>query len=233
MSRKHFTEEALIDFCLGEVSFDRQQEINEHLETCAECKKVTETWLEVLNQQSSVQPSVDLKDKIWENAKKQRMPGKKPRTFLMAISSAAVLFLLFMGLLLDNRSDFHSYEVAHNDDIQTESIQTNPQTEQLNVIPVAEFHDIKGNLWINGVNQELLLEVDGLADLSDRDYQLWIIYDNDNIKGELLSTIDGSSRVMIKGADVKQFKILKASIEPIGGSPEPTGPETFIVPLKK
>lgn len=233
MNKNHFSEEVLIDFCLGEISEDRQIEIREHLDNCAECKQVSEHWLEVFNQPSSGKPSVDLKDKIWENARKNRRARKRDRKLMMAISSAAALFLFSIGLVWEQSSEYHRYEVAHNDEIPTESIQTNPQTQQLAVIPVATNQNINGNLWFNGVDEELLLEVDGLDDLSNRDYQLWMVYDNDKIKGELLSTVDGSSRILIKGKDVNHFKIIKASIEPIGGSLEPTGPETFVVLLKE
>ena len=233
MSKKHFSEEVLIDFCLEEISEERRQEIREHLDNCAKCKQVTEHWLELFNQQISGKPSAELKDRIWENARKNRRVSKKNRKLMVAISSAAALFIFSIGLLWDHSSERHRYEVAHNDEIPTESIQTNPQTQQLAVIPVATNQNINGNLWINGVNEELLLEVDGLDDISNRDYQLWMIYDNNKIKGELLSTVDGSSRILIKGKDVNHFKIIKASIEPIGGSMEPTGPETFFVPLKK
>ncbi|MCM3584789.1 anti-sigma factor [Mesobacillus maritimus] len=233
MSKKHFSEEVLIDFCLEEISEERRQEIREHLDNCAECKQVTEHWLEVFNQSSNGKPSAELKDRIWENARKNRGARKKNRKLMMAISSAAALFIFSIGLLWDQSSEYHRYEVAHNGEIPTESIQTNPQTQQLAVIPVAANQNINGNLWINGVDEELLLEVDGLEDISNRDYQLWMIYDNNKIKGELLSTVDGSSRILIKGKDVNHFKIIKASIEPIGGSLEPTGPETFVVPLNK
>lgn len=233
MSSKHFSEEVLIDYVLGEAPEDRQHEICKHLEKCTKCREINDNWIEVFNQQTNAQPPADLKDKIWKEAMTKRSPRKKQRTFVFGLSSAAAVFLLLFGLLMNNHSNFYSYQVAHNDDIVTANIQSNPQTEQLSVIPVADFNDIKGRLWINGMSQELLLEVDGLADITDKDYQLWIIYDNDEIKGELLSTVNGTSRILIKGNDVPQFKIIKASIEPLGGSQEPTGPETFVVPLKK
>lgn len=75
----------------------------------------------------------------------------------------------------------------------------------------------------------MLLEVDGLEELINQDYQLWIIYTDNSIDHEILPTQNGMTRMLFRDIDVDEFKKLKASVEPRGGSIEQTGPDTFIV----
>jgi len=232
--RQHIREELLIDFALGNVAEPLQRKIKEHVHKCERCERKLNEWLEIVSDPTGAQPSSDLKEKVWKSIEISKQPIKKKRTrgFYVALSSAAAMLLILIGSLMNYHSNLNGYEVATNDNSKGRLILNHPQTQQVSLIPVADYKDINGNLWINNDSQELLLEVNGLAQITNRDYQLWIIYDNDEIKGEILSTIDGYSRVWIKGTDVNQFKFIKASVEPRGGSIKPTGPETFFIPIK-
>jgi len=232
-NKNHIREEQLIDFVLENTSKELQQEIQQHINQCNSCAKQLMVWSHLLNQPNSTKPSAELKNKVWESVRHQRpLNRKRKKGWAVAISSVAAIFLLFIGMLDYYQSNVESYEVARNNEITVNTIQSEPQTQQMAIIPVADYRDITGNVWINDVTQEMLLEVEGLANISNRDHQLWIIYENNEIKGEILPTMDGSSRVLIKGKGVNKFKVIKASIEPLGGSREPTGPETFVVPIK-
>ena len=234
IDKRHILEVQLVDFVLGNASAELQEKIVKHTNICTQCEKRLKEWNLVLSEPTNVKPSLVLKEIVVEKVERKLQPKVKrsKQRYIVAICSAVIFFLTLLGLLIDNHLSGNTYEIARNDEINRRSFQKNSLTQQVAVIPVSDFNDITGNLWINDVSQELLLEVDGLAHISNRDYQLWIVYDNDEIRGELLSTKEGASQVMIKGSDVRQFKFIKASLEPLGGSAEPTGPETFTIPIK-
>ncbi|RKQ35704.1 anti-sigma factor [Oceanobacillus halophilus] len=230
---KHVPEEWMIELALGNISNEKRDDVLQHINRCEACRTEFESWKQIFSKQPSEQPTDSVKEKVWKDFQETKQPVKRKRKSLVitfAISSAAAIFFLAMGLIFYNPATNHSYQIAHNENIE-EDILNQSQTKQVAVIPVADFMDVSGNLWINDSTHEMLLEVDGLNHLPDHDYQLWIVYKDDEMDGELLSIQDGASRVFFKGKDVEQLKLLKASVEPLGGSVVPTGPETFVVPV--
>ncbi|WP_179151868.1 anti-sigma factor [Oceanobacillus senegalensis] len=233
----HISEEKIIDVALGQATENVRHEVLQHTEVCETCQDKLLNWKQLFKENSTEKPSPTVKEKIWDDLATVKTPiakkRKKRAIVFGSISSAAIVFLA-IGLLFFNKPREGSYQVVHNDDIQIDIFQPDDSTEQISVIPVADFTDVSGNLWFNDTTHEMLLEVDGLTNLADHDYQLWFVYKDNKIKGgEVLSIQDGVSRVFFRGKDIDQFKLLKASVEPIGGSAKPTGPETFIVPLDK
>ena len=231
----HIPEEKIIDLALGNItSADELAELEHHLASCARCQHKLSAWRRMTETESNIEPSAALKEKIWQDVTAEK-PRRKAAKVPVIVSIAAAAVLLFaLGLYqLKPTVDSPAMEVAQNDDIAEENLLHYPETKQLAIVPVSDFNHIRGNLWINNLTEEMLLEVDGLIRLKGQDYQLWIIYDNNDIQGELLSIEDGASRVLFKGPDIREFKLIKASVEPKGGSQKPTGPETFVVPLKQ
>ncbi|WP_163971440.1 anti-sigma factor domain-containing protein [Oceanobacillus halotolerans] len=237
---QHIEEQQVIDYVLGNLSEQQEINITEHTEQCSKCQAMLADWSQVLQPESEidVKPSPSLKEKIWEEKERKQIPKQKikrhPR-LLWVMGSVAVLLFLLVELLpkttVPNYTANSSFEVMHNGEISDDSIQTNPQTKQLEIESIADFDDVSGDIWVNDRYEELLVEVEGLLNRQDKDYQLWLIYPNNTMKGELLSIENGSSRVLIKGKDVSEFELIKASLEPVGGSKKPSGPDSFIVEL--
>lgn len=224
---KHLSEEQLIDIVLGNLPE------NEHIKNCEHCQAKIDRWSQILRHEIKESPSEHLKGNIWAEFEKAKKPKRKiPRKSILIYSfgTIAAIFVIAIGLIFYKSSLVPSYEVTFNDEID-KHIQHEAETKQVAVIPVADFPEISGNLWINDHTNELLLEVDGLENLVNNDYQLWIIYDEDQMDGEILSIQDGTSRVFMKSDHVGSLELLKGSLEPLGGSSEPTGPEMFVVPL--
>lgn len=227
---EHVPEETIIDYTIGNTPSDQIEQIERHLSLCSQCQSLFQEWRRILLTESKQQPQKGLKEKIWHEHLEKQHSKKTKRKYSFMLTGAAAFFLLLIGLLFQQQE--HSYNVAVNDEIEGPALQMSPQTERFAIIPVADYRHITGNLWLNAPKQELLLEVDGLMSLTNMDYQLWIIYDNDEIKSELLVPQNGATRMLIKGTDVNQFKVIKGSLEPVGGSQQPTGPEAFFVPIK-
>ena len=234
MTGNHIPEERIIDFVLGKIPQHMIIEMKTHLQSCHSCSETLRNWQEILEEDVVAEPSTALQEKIWNSMEEQITPIRKNRKpLLYTVASAVAIVLLAIGLLFYRQSSTHApYQVAHNEEINTQEIQFTPETRQMEVIPVADYKDVHGNLWINDARKEMLLEVDGLVNHTDYDYQLWIIYNNNDIDGEILPIYNGSSKVFFKGMDVQEFKSIKASLEPTGGSNIPTGPETFVIPIE-
>lgn len=233
MKDKHIPEEKIIDYALGNIAQNNIHDLEEHIQSCPKCRESLNNWQGIFDEEIAEKPSADLDEKIWSRVVNQTTPVRKNRKpLIFTIGSAAAIILLAIGLIYYRQSITPApYQVAHNEEINTDEILFTPETRQMEVIPVADFNDVQGNLWVNDTRKEMLLEVDGLIQHTDYDYQLWIIYNNNDIDGEVLPIYNGSSKIYFKGMDIQEFKKIKASLEPTGGSEIPTGPETFVIPL--
>jgi anti-sigma-K factor RskA len=78
------------------------------------------------------------------------------------------------------------------------------------------------------------LVVDGLPPLDEgRQYQLWLIRDGQKISGAVFSTDEksyGGTRIRVPGS-LLEYSAVDITIEPEGGSPQPTGDQVLGGPL--
>ncbi|WP_164669284.1 anti-sigma factor [Virgibacillus doumboii] len=240
----HIPEQKIIDFVLGNLNEEENAQITQHTKKCQACQEVLEEWQDTFDTEEQrseqLQPSNLLKKRLdksierEDNAAEKKKRKQKPKPVYLLGSLAAVL-VLSIGLTTQfgNKTNTAVDEqVIYNDEIREERIQSKPNTEQLEIIPVSQFDQVSGNVWINDSTREMLVEIDGLTNLEGRNYQLWIIDTDDNIEGELLPIQNGSVRIFYQGKVVDQVKLIKTSVEPAGGSVKPTGPETFTVDVK-
>ncbi len=230
MTIKHIPEEKLVDYLLGNLEQSEEEMVKNHLLHCVECYRNLHQWQIILSEAERVPPSKHLKERIWNSIIKRRM--KKKRTWPLPVISLAAMLCLFIGISLMIAKVKNTVPVAVNDQIRAEQLQQNPHTKQLNIVPASAYYNsINGNIWINDQTKELFLEVNGLRQLTNQDYQVWIIYTDDEIHGALLTIENGASRLFIQNENVPDLKMLKASIEPKGGSIVQTGPDTFFVEI--
>ncbi|WAA09919.1 anti-sigma factor [Fervidibacillus albus] len=227
----HIPEETIIDYVSGELEEQEEEQIQRHLNECERCMEMAVHWRQLFdyNRREPVQPPPTLKENMWQmvhsKKTKKRKEIWKPVTAVCTFAATiGLLFLVFKGEMEEK-----PYEVVKNDEIPFETFHSTPNTKQLNIVPAVNHQQINGNMWINGDTKEMFLEVDGLPHYPNRDYQLWIIFSNDDVEGELLILQDGASRIFFQGIDVEKFKLIKASVEPKGGSTYQTGPDTFFV----
>ncbi|WAA11928.1 anti-sigma factor [Fervidibacillus halotolerans] len=229
---KHISEQKIIDFLSGELPEKEAEQIQSHLHECENCMNIAVRWGKLLKNThlQPVQPSPELKEQMWKMVDrkplKKRKGYVKPIATVLSFAAAISLFLL----IFNGRPEMDKpYEVVKNDEIPFETFHATPNTKQWNIVPTMNHQQINGNIWINDDTNEMFLEVDGLPHYRNRDYQLWIIYSNNDVEGELLILQNGSSRIFFQGIDVEKFKLIKASVEPKGGSTHQTGPDTFFV----
>lgn len=235
MKSKHIPEEQLVDYLLGNIGEWDAKQIKAHLNHCKKCQYLLSDWQFLLRQDhKQFQPSQSMKDRIQHSIIQVEEKSFKRRTVIgkpgLLFATIACVFLIFYSVHSYYQDiNTRNYEIAENDEIPPETIQGAPHTQQIKVTPVSEFNQINGYVWVNRNRNEMLLEVDGLEELINQDYQLWIIYMDNSIDHEILPTQNGMTRMLFRDIDVDEFKKLKASVEPRGGSIEQTGPDTFIV----
>ncbi len=229
---KHLPEEIIVDYVLNQLRNEERKRVAMHLERCHRCQNIVAEWNVLLKTETEPTFSTDaIKERLFEHIRKDRRRKQRkliPR-FVVAATTAAILFLVLSLSAYKDTIQRPDYVVSKNDEIPLETIQTSRYTHELNIVPVREFPHVNGHVRVNADTNEMLLEVSGLYVFPNRDYQLWIIYSDDQIVDEIIPVENGSTRMFFKGVEVAEFKMVKASVEPRGGSKQQTGPETFIV----
>ncbi|BAB06936.1 anti-sigma factor [Halalkalibacterium halodurans] len=233
----HLTEQQLIDYVLGELSDEERSIVSQHTTTCSACKRTLIHWEKIITSESSipVPPSAEKMDLVWKNLDTKRTKPRRKITprFVFSISSLTAILMLVVALASLNKGmDHDAVQIAPFEEQERLNFQQNPHTQQLDIEPLSYQPDLNGYVWVNDVTHEIFVEIDGLSELQNQDHQLWIIFTDNNVQGAIIPIQEGSSRFFMHGMDVETLKLIKASVEPKGGSHTPTGPETFIVEIK-
>ncbi|WP_018932535.1 anti-sigma factor [Gracilibacillus lacisalsi] len=236
----HISEEKLVDYLQGQLSESEAQGIQRHVEDCVKCQQTLAFWQETLEMDEDLQPSAKLKEKIdqsllVERSLKQRLiKWKMPLFGLAGVIVIVILCFSLTDILKVQQTVEPDYEVYQNQDIMSDQVfMNNPVVDSQPIKPYEDFDEMEGMVWINPQTQEILLEMEGLTNIYNNDYQIWIIDKNGNINGDLIIVENGSARVLYRVEDLSDFRIMKGSVEPPGGSHRPTGPETFYVDIEK
>src|SRR5690625_1240546 len=98
MSRQHIEETKLVDYVLGNLSSQEQEEMKRHVKLCSFCEKEVAHWKQLLTNEVSIAPSPILDEKIRNIVGKKNAPEKKSqrKTWVLLASSVAVIVLLIM-----------------------------------------------------------------------------------------------------------------------------------------
>ncbi|MCT2534451.1 anti-sigma factor [Aquibacillus koreensis] len=227
----HITEEQIIDYLLGNVNEEEKGTYQAHLNSCEDCRQVCLSWNEMLQVQEALSPSTMVKQRLDVEIEKERFTKKRrdPRKALVIASSVAAAILLLVGLITMPKQTIHTQN--QSEDQLIHAIQNQPDTDRLEITPVSNEQNLTGNVWINETNNKMVLEVNGLTDTGSYDHQLWIVYQNEDVHGNVLTVKDGFTKLLWTDSQIDQWSTIKASLEPVGGSETPTGPNTFFVDL--
>lgn len=234
MKSQHIPEEKLIDFLENKLNVFEMAELEKHIETCEKCQKLLLFWQDTLEIEN-----VPLTDKI-KGSSKRRSPfryKRKSKQKIFGLVSIAVIFLLVYSLADFSNQHLiqtNDYEVYQNKDIMSDQVfLNNPVVDKQPIQPYKDFAEIEGMVWINPQTQEILLQVEGLTGLYNNDYQVWIVDKNGNANGDLMIAENGVAKMLYRLDDLSHYRFIKGSLEPAGGSHQPTGPGTFYVDVEK
>ncbi|GGA73166.1 anti-sigma factor [Ornithinibacillus halotolerans] len=234
---KHLTEDILVDYVLGSLHSEQIKNVNKHVLICEECRERVSLWQQLTAKESELIPSKELQQRIMATIDSQPKSKKKKHQFYYIVASTAVTIFLASILVFVNQSSHdlteskEEYITAQHNLIPEQSFLNRPETNRLDIFPVSLDKNIKGDVWLNEATNELIFQVDGLEPLTAHDYQVWLIHEDNVWKDELLQFENGRVQVYYKGPDVGTIRFIKVSVEPIGGSHTPTGPETLFIDL--
>lgn len=238
MSEEHHVLDLLPAYAIGSLEADEVNRVEQHLKSCLICRKEANAFEETAEQLSFAapvaSPSPDLKERLLQRARAAR-PGESTvsqqaaRPFWERLLPAWGLasLVLIVGLaglnfLLWQRLDRLEFSTAPG------GMRAVPLTAT-DAAPAAT-----GFVLISADGADGALVVDGLSPLGDdQQYQLWLIRDGTRTSGAVFSTDEksyGGTRIRAP-LSLLEYSSVGITIEPAGGSPQPTGTRVLAGPL--
>lgn len=156
------------------------------------------------------------------------------RTFTLGIATLAIVWVIILNTkisqLQNEISGLHDTLAAQSNSLE-QIIANLPQSPPSNVITVSlkgtdVQPDAHGQLIADPKEQSAVLVISGLPKLeANRTYQVWLISGGGPVSAGLLSIDENGQGVVIVTSEeaISSFKSLAISVEPDGGSPQPTG----------
>jgi anti-sigma-K factor RskA len=230
------SEEHVLDllpaYALDSLDEQEHMQVAEHLTSCESCRAELAAYHEVVDDLPLAmvisEPPADLKDKILRRAKEESAPDHKPERssswgrFTQAFRSAPTWGMVSLVLILI---------LAASNLFLWGRLSALEKTGQADFISVhllgTEAATSASGLLVVSPNGEYgTLIVDGLPNLDEsQQYQLWLIQDGQRTDGGVFSVSEeGYGTLVVESPkhliSYSQFGI---TIEPVGGSPGPTG----------
>ena len=221
-------------YALGSLDSDEVNRVKEHLSSCLICRNESNSFQAVADQLSfampAAAPSPDLKDRLMQRVKTTR-PQPRPSVqtparswldrLLPAWSLASLFFIFVLGgfsLFLWQRVDRLEYATSPGGMRAVPLTASDPASRATGYVLISTDGD-------SGA-----LVVDGLPSLGEtQQYQLWLILDGKRTSGAVFSTDEknyGGTRIRAPRS-LLDYSSVGITIEPTGGSPQPTGPKVL------
>ena len=217
-------------YALGSLDADEASYVEEHLLSCWICRGESSTFQDVAEQLSFAAPaevpSTDLKERLLDRVQAVRPQPRVPaqttrRPWLERL--LPIWGLASLGLIIALAAFTLSLWQRLN---QLEFITAPGGMRAIPLSAVDATSDATGFIIVSGNGDNGALVVDGLPPLdADRQYQLWLIRDGERTSGAVFSTDEenyGGTRVRVAGS-LLAYSAVDVTIEPTGGSSQPTG----------
>lgn len=217
-------------YALGSLEADEAQQVEEHLLGCWVCRSESNAFQTVADQLSIAVPPVtppsDLKERLMQRVRVAQapqpapaQPGRGPllERLLPIWGLASLAFIIVLGV----------FGLALWQRVNHLEFITSPRG--MRAIPLSGTDEAPGAtgfviVGVDGRNGALV--VDELSPLGDdRQYQLWLVRDGERTSGAVFSTDEqsyGGTRIRAPHS-LLEYSAVEITIEPAGGSPEPTG----------
>lgn len=233
MSDEHVLD-ALPAYAVGSLDADEIQRVEEHLSSCWICRGESDSLQTAADQLAFAAPltapSPELKERLMQRVQathpKQRFLAQAPKRLwlerLLPAWGVASLCLLVVlagsNLLLWQR--LNQMEVGRT----SEGMRAVPLTAPVTGSTATGF------VLISADGEDGALVVDGLPTLeAGKEYQLWLIRDGKRTSGAVFSTDEnsyGGTRIRAP-LSLLEYSAVGITIEPEGGSPQPTGTQVL------
>lgn len=238
MSNETHVLDLLPAYALGSLDSDEASLVAEHLSSCLICRNESNAFQTAADQLSFVAPaavpSPDLKDRLMQRVQAARPQPRVPvpvpsRSWLERLLPAWSLASLFFIFALAGFNLFLWQRVN-----QLEFV-TSPG--RMRAVPLSASDPTSratGYVLISADGDSGALVVDGLPPLDkSQQYQLWLIRDGQRVSGAVFSTDEknyGGTRIKAPHS-LLEYSSAGITIEPAGGSSQPTGTKVMGGPL--
>jgi anti-sigma-K factor RskA len=225
-------------YALGSLEADEARQVEEHLSGCLICRNESNAFQATADQLSLAAPvaapSPELKERLIQRVQATR-PQPRPtvqmpsRSWLERLLPAWSLASLFFILALTGFNLFLWQRLNHLE------VATSPGG--MRAVPLSASDPTSratGYVLISADGDNGALIVDGLPSLDkSQQYQLWLIRDGKRTSGAVFSTDEknyGGTRIRAPRS-LLDYSSVGVTVEPAGGSPQPTGPKVLGGPL--
>ncbi|HEX9386866.1 MAG TPA: anti-sigma factor [Anaerolineales bacterium] len=225
-------------YVLGSLDADEASRVEEHLLGCLICRNESNALQAVADHLSfaapAADPSPELKDRLIQRVQATRSQSRAPvqapsrswlDRLLPAWSLASLVFIFILAgfnLLLWQRLNH---------------LETVTSLEGMRAVPLIASTSASratGFVLISADGDSGALIVDGLPPLGEsQQYQLWLIRNGEKTSGAVFSTDEktyGGTRIRAPRS-LLEYTAVDITIEPTGGSPQPTGAMVLGGPL--
>ncbi len=230
-----FSEQHVFDqlpaYALGSLDFEEARQVEKHLESCPVCRAELRTYQDVSEQiglaTSLIEPSPGLRQKVMQIAqpKAQAAPTVREKaSFFETVRSLLVPWRLagLVVVLVLATSNLILWR-------QVQQLQSASRAAQFKTIALAgtNFDPQAQGLIVMSKNEKYgTLVVEDLPPLDvNHQYQLWLMKNGQRINGGTFSVpVNGYTSMWIDSEQpLSSFTSFGITIEPVGGSPQPTG----------
>ncbi|WP_054033080.1 anti-sigma factor [Desulfatitalea tepidiphila] len=240
----HHPVDLLPAYALGSLE-DREREIVlHHLRACTDCREKLILFQNTADQLAfgspPVRPPESIRRRLLAHLGVERSTPRSvswlqrrvaawPRA-MTASALSGLIFVIVLGLstlLLWQRIDRSA--IIDLDDVRLEDVR------QVWLQATAEATGASGILVFSPDKSRALLMVDALKPLQPQyQYQLWLIKNGRRVSGGVFSVSDEGMAGIVVAADrpLTDFDGLGVTVEPFGGSPEPTGKKMLGAKIK-
>ena len=221
--------DSLPAYALGSLDVEEGSQVEAHLLSCWVCRDELNSFQAVADQLSLAapvaSPSPDLKERLIQRVRTRRaaerapVPERRPWLERLLPAWGLASLLLIIGLVGSNVFLWQ----------RLNQLPTGITSEGMRAVPLSApvaGSIATGFVLISPDGEDGALVVDGLPPLGEnQQYQLWLIRDGKRTSGAVFSTDEkhyGGTRIRAPGS-LLQYSAVDITIEPTGGSSQPTG----------
>ncbi len=230
ISKEHVFDQ-LPAYALGSLDREEADQVEKHLERCSICRAELQVYQDVSGQIGLatvvIEPPAALKQKVMKIAepKPQAVPPVRERAGFSEFFRSLFMPWKLAGLVVVLAL------VASNLVLwrQVQQLQTASQTAQFQTIAMVGTNvdpQAQGMIVISNDGKYGTLVVENLPALdANHQYQLWLIQNGQRTNGGVFSVPQNgyTSMWIYSGQALSSFTSFGITIEPVGGSPQPTG----------
>jgi anti-sigma-K factor RskA len=218
----------------GSLDAEEASQVEEHLSSCLICREEAVALQDAAAQLAYAVPSIEppsgLRDRLMDRVQSTR-PQPRPvasvpsRSWLERLLPAWGIASLLLILALAAMNLFLWQRFARMDFITAPG-----GFRAIPLNPTGPTASATGFVLVSVDGEDGALIVDGLPPLGEsQQYELWLMRDGKKISGAVFSTDEnsyGGTRIRVPGSLLK-YTAAEITIEPTGGSPQPTGEQVL------